>query len=387
MIHWDDIAILRAIDAHEQQTGHVYDAPRLMRELAAPNPIDEQSQRRFVHELLLARDAGFIDFRVRQWVGQREPRPDDSWYLQQVDDLCLTLPGRDRARGRVVEAPLPNPDEDDGRMIAGLVLRDVAGNIAEVFSADQLPIFLSDSGIPDEYLEDAPDNVDAVYELLASLLNGGSGSRRILRGFLGSWLANRLHAGPTPEQRSRTVASLARQGWHLRDDNLVVGDRVLPDQGGGDSQTLAMISSAADSLHSSLQERVRALFDSGHRPEAVFEAFKLVIARVHRMSKIDDDGAMLMSKAFKGDQPPLPLNSGRGRSDKDEQEGFRFIFMGAATGIRNPKAHDPAADMDTTRAMEYLFLASLLMRRLDDVEGFLALRRTSELLRETQPPT
>jgi hypothetical protein len=43
--------------------------------------------------------------------------------------------------------------------------------------------------------------------------------------------------------------------------------------------------------------------------------------------------------------------------------------MGAIQGIRNPKGHAPVKQVDPIRAMEYLALASLLMRRLDDASG------------------
>ena len=56
------------------------------------------------------------------------------------------------------------------------------------------------------------------------------------------------------------------------------------------------------------------------------------------------------------------------QTGKDEQEGFRFIFMGAMRGIRNPKGHDMIEQRDPERALEYLALASLLMHRLDDAD-------------------
>ena len=37
------------------------------------------------------------------------------------------------------------------------------------------------------------------------------------------------------------------------------------------------------------------------------------------------------------------------RSGDDEQEGFKLIFMGAMTGVRNPKAHALFEDLDEER--------------------------------------
>ena len=65
----------------------------------------------------------------------------------------------------------------------------------------------------------------------------------------------------------------------------------------------------------------------------------------------------------------MPLNDGLSESDRNEQEGFQLIVMGAMQGIRNPKAHDLNAPLEDDRAFEYLAVASLLMRRLDDAEA------------------
>ncbi|MEX2623977.1 MAG: TIGR02391 family protein [Acidimicrobiia bacterium] len=58
-----------------------------------------------------------------------------------------------------------------------------------------------------------------------------------------------------------------------------------------------------------------------------------------------------------------------GQSGRDEQEGFRFIFMGVIQGIRNPKGHELVEQGDPQRALEYLALVSVLFRRLDDARG------------------
>ena len=47
---------------------------------------------------------------------------------------------------------------------------------------------------------------------------------------------------------------------------------------------------------------------------------------------------------------------------------FAFIFKGAMLGVRDPKAHAPFEELEERRTLDYLGFASLLMRRLDDVE-------------------
>ena len=109
------------------------------------------------------------------------------------------------------------------------------------------------------------------------------------------------------------------------------------------------------------------LFKDRHYAEAIFGAFKAVNNEVKRRSNLDvNNEKTLMARAFDETNPILRVNGLRNQSDKNEQEGFKFIFMGATQGIRNPKAHDDVVQTDTHRTLEYLSLASLLMRRIDD---------------------
>ena len=71
-----------------------------------------------------------------------------------------------------------------------------------------------------------------------------------------------------------------------------------------------------------------------------------------------------MTSAFNENNPILVLSE----TNSDEQEGFRFLFMGAMQGVRNEKAHYEVVQEDPDRTMDYLSFASLLMRRLDDAE-------------------
>lgn len=371
MIHWDDLQVLKAIDDHEETAGGpVWDAPALMRRVANEKPVDENSQRRFVHELHVARRAGMLSYTLRVAPGQSEPRLDDSWYLQQVDNLSLTLDGRDRARGRLILKEPPDPLEDDGRLIAGLALESISRIIADSYTGSQLPHFLRESGLPASAVPHF-EGTKWVYvqEVLQDLLEDSSSSRRILRTFLGDWLEDMLDTGPSDEQHLTVLVELGRQGWHLVDGRLVVGDRVAKKEMRARLETRVETGPTSDQLHPLLSKHVLALYDDGHLQAAVLEAFKLINARVKKLApQIEADGKSLMGKAFGGPNPILRLNPAETMSDRDEQDGFSLLFMGAMTGIRNPKAHDPFVDTDDGRALEYLAFASLLLRRLDDVE-------------------
>ena len=120
-------------------------------------------------------------------------------------------------------------------------------------------------------------------------------------------------------------------------------------------------------LHPLVEKVSERLFLDGHYSQAIFEAYKAVISLVKEKSGRDDlDGQKLMATVFSYENPILRLNSLRTKSEQNEQMGFMFLFMGATVGIRNPKAHDIIDQADQIRALEYLALASLLARRVEE---------------------
>ena len=110
----------------------------------------------------------------------------------------------------------------------------------------------------------------------------------------------------------------------------------------------------------------RALFIDGHYRDAIYRAFVEANNFVKKKASSQLDGKNLMSTVFRIDNPIIKLNSLQTQSDKDEQEGFMFLFMGAMEGIRNPKAHENIIQEDPYKTLEYLALASLLMRRVEE---------------------
>lgn len=122
-------------------------------------------------------------------------------------------------------------------------------------------------------------------------------------------------------------------------------------------------------LHPLIVENSESLFKSGHYDQAILEAFKAVNNYVKQKSGRNNlDGKDLMAKVFNKNQPVLTLNDLRNTSEKNEQEGFMFLFMGAMVGIRNPKAHEIVVQKDPYRTLEYLGFASLLAKRVDEAK-------------------
>ena len=119
-------------------------------------------------------------------------------------------------------------------------------------------------------------------------------------------------------------------------------------------------------FHPKIVEASRKLFEDGHYRDAILRALVEVNNFVKAKTGLELDGKALMSQAFRIDNPVIRLNELKTQSERDEQEGFMFLFMGAMVGIRNPKAHDNIIQTDPLRTLEYLALASLLMKRAEE---------------------
>ena len=119
-------------------------------------------------------------------------------------------------------------------------------------------------------------------------------------------------------------------------------------------------------LHPRIRKVSETLFKNGLYRNAILDSFIEIEKMTREKSGVEKTGASLFADAFSPDRPILRLNSLRNRTEKDEQEGFMHIFRGAAIGIRNPKAHDTFIQKDAHRTLEYLCLASLLAKRIDE---------------------
>ncbi len=122
-------------------------------------------------------------------------------------------------------------------------------------------------------------------------------------------------------------------------------------------------------LHPKVVEVAKTRFDSGHHADAAEAAFKEINDIVRRLVKKQTggeyDGASLMQFAFSPQHPVLKLDDLGEETGRNIQQGYMQIFSGAMTGIRNPKAHSNIK-IDSTRCIHFLFLASLLLFKLDE---------------------
>lgn len=120
-------------------------------------------------------------------------------------------------------------------------------------------------------------------------------------------------------------------------------------------------------LHPKVKEHSLKLFKDGHYAQAIFESVKALDNFVRSKANIPNEySSKAMAKAFDENNPIIKLNDLSTISDKDEQKGFKLLFMGAITGIRNPKARDTIKQKDKNRTLEYLAFISLLFRRAEE---------------------
>jgi|GEM_PF-3179975 len=126
-----------------------------------------------------------------------------------------------------------------------------------------------------------------------------------------------------------------------------------------------------DLLHPDVARVARGRFESGHFADSVEAALKEVNSAVKRRVKDatgqETDGSRLMEGAFSSTNPVIKLGDLSTESGKNIQSGYQRLFSGAMVGIRNPKAHENI-EIDANRAMHFLFLASLLLHKLDEAQ-------------------
>ncbi len=121
-------------------------------------------------------------------------------------------------------------------------------------------------------------------------------------------------------------------------------------------------------IHPAIRSVSKSRFESNHFADSVEAALKEVNVRVKNvfitLTGQEEDGASLMKKAFSVNRPVIQLDDIGNETGRNIQQGYMELFSGSMIGIRNPKAH---ANIDITkeRAIHFLFLASLLMCKLD----------------------
>jgi uncharacterized protein (TIGR02391 family) len=374
-IAWNDLEILRIVDECDQgKRSGVFDGCDLMRiaaEMRDQGPASLADQESFVRELLILNDAELLTWQVMSSVGLVTPiSPDDpNDYLQNIHRFSLTYEGRNQARGRVVQAPLLDPEEDDGRPIASLTLEDVARCIERRYDAFQAIQLLVEGGISgDREPPEAIGTATGLLMLFLELCHGVSVQRRELRSFLGAWLDDELHMGPSDDERERIVSDLARQGWFAKHGRLVVGETVRRDRSG------QAPTPATYQLHPLVWNAAETRWKTKHLHDAVIAASKAVNALLQtKLGRSDVSEVKLVQSAFSS-KPATTADPRLRFPDVADQQtrysltaGVLQFGVGCFMAMRNPIGHRPDDEhkMTEQEASEQLAVWSLFARWID----------------------
>ena len=133
-------------------------------------------------------------------------------------------------------------------------------------------------------------------------------------------------------------------------------------------QPTGQVSGWQDLLHPVVHDSALAQYAAGHWRDAVLNAFIAVFDLVRRRTELDLDGDQLVTYVFSANNPRLVVADLSTESGRNDQVGFMLLMQGAFRGIRNPKAHSLQHDLDGLKSAQYLIMASLLARRVDEAE-------------------
>jgi hypothetical protein len=375
-IFWNDCEILRLIDACDRgERGDIYNGIALAQALAVAQGVSltEQDYGSLIRELFVLHAGGLVTWQVLSSLGRVRPitptEPND--YLNNIRDFALTVNGRDRARGQIVQVPTPDPEEDDGRMIASLTLEDVARSIGQVYAPFQAIRLLIESGIsPEHDSGEEGETWEQVLLIFVALSVGTSGQRRELRHFIGAWLHDELHIGPSEGEREKVERDLARQGWFVEDNRLVIGEPVRSGRG-----TAKLPAPRVDQLHPAVWQAAAQQWSAHHLHDAVMAACKAVNAILRAKVNRDDIGEVALVQEAFSKNPPVhgkarlrfPEIADHKTRDAMTRGALNF-GVGCFLAIRNPLGHlpDDQHQMTGQESLEQLAAWSLFARWIEE---------------------
>jgi len=124
-------------------------------------------------------------------------------------------------------------------------------------------------------------------------------------------------------------------------------------------------------FHSEIHLHSKKLFIQGNYFHAVFESAKAFNNQVKQKAISQKDGEPLMMESFSLNGV-LKITKCESDSEKNVQEGIKFLSSGLMRAVRNPTAHEPALDWPINKqdCLDLLSLISFLFRQLDNATYF-----------------
>ncbi|MBC7077025.1 MAG: TIGR02391 family protein [Synergistales bacterium] len=188
------------------------------------------------------------------------------------------------------------------------------------------------------------------------------------------WILSLARQEMDPEERNQLLIQFCHS--LANDQNRKEVDKVLISagisQGVVNREDHALF--LARDFHPEIIRHCRELFLQGNYFHAVFEACKAYNLCVKQKAQSTKDGASLMLDVWGCDKGVLKITTCATQTDKDVQEGIKFLSAGLMQAIRNPTAHEPAILWPISRqdCLDILGLISFLFRQLDKAVYFKA---------------
>ncbi|MBY0277848.1 TIGR02391 family protein [Candidatus Binatia bacterium] len=124
---------------------------------------------------------------------------------------------------------------------------------------------------------------------------------------------------------------------------------------------------SARGFHPQVVRHSERLFLQGNYFHAVFESAKAYNKSVREKARTDKDGQALMLEVW-GWRGVLKITRCETETDRNVQDGVKFLSAGLMQAIRNPTSHEPALDWPISRTdcLDILSFLSFLFRKVDD---------------------
>lgn len=89
-------------------------------------------------------------------------------------------------------------------------------------------------------------------------------------------------------------------------------------------------------------EHCKTLFAQGNYFHSVFEACKVYDKQVQSKARSNLHGQSLMLQVWGWEKGVLKITPCQSDTDKNVQDGIKFLSAGLMAAMRNPTAHEPA---------------------------------------------
>lgn len=124
-------------------------------------------------------------------------------------------------------------------------------------------------------------------------------------------------------------------------------------------------------FHAQVVTHSKSLFLQGNYFHAIFEASKAYNSEVKTKARSTKDGKDLMLSVW-GCEGVLKVTTCQTDTDRNIQDGIKFLSGGLMSAIRNPTAHEPAITLPIGKqdCLDILSFISYLFRQLDKATYF-----------------